>query len=154
MKGGLHPGGSAWKVCIQGRGEVCGWLEGGGQTPPGIRKAGSTHPTGMLSCWVWLFDDLVLFLSFDSSFYFITSSEILLFKPSSYTYYQFDIRVNISWYQIYRIKTNGRIVVTYTTNYLHGIRSATDDMFIQVQLYDEQMPLAPVPRSFTSSNPV
>ena len=40
----------------------------------------------------FLFDGrIVLFLSFDSSFYFITSSEIMLLKPSSYIYYQFDI---------------------------------------------------------------
>ena len=25
---------------------------GGGQTPPGARKVGGTHPTGMLSCFI------------------------------------------------------------------------------------------------------
>ena len=50
---GLHPGGSAYReVCIQG---VClqGDLYRGGVgliPPAGTRKAGSTHPTGMLSC--------------------------------------------------------------------------------------------------------
>ena len=38
--GGLHPGGSAYG------GGGLGWAD-----PPGTRKAGGTHPTGMLSCF-------------------------------------------------------------------------------------------------------
>ena len=75
-----------------------------------------------------------------------------MLKASGYTYYQIDIFVNISCYQKYWMKTNGRIVVAYTTNWLHRIWSAPDDLFIQM-VY-EQIPLAPVLRSFTFSNPV
>ena len=61
---GLHPGVSAWGVCIQGslpRWSAFGgaWVDplgsvsGGrfGQTPPPeLEKTGGMHPTGMLSC--------------------------------------------------------------------------------------------------------
>ena len=45
-KGGLHPGGSASRG---GRGSASG--DGGVADPPGTRKAGATHLTGMLSCY-------------------------------------------------------------------------------------------------------
>ena len=65
-KKGLHMGeGSAYnEVCIQGvwRGSEGGWADplglhqggGGGQTLSGTTKAGDTHPTGMLSCLIWM----------------------------------------------------------------------------------------------------
>ena len=64
-RGSLHARG----VCIGGRGLPTmgsaskgsgGGLKGGGQggggrqTPSGTTKAGDTHPTGMLSCLIWM----------------------------------------------------------------------------------------------------
>ena len=53
FRSACHSGHSGEEVCIQGGG-IC--LQGGGlgrPPPPRIRKAGGTHPTGMLSC-LWL----------------------------------------------------------------------------------------------------
>ena len=54
FKRGLPRGGG---VCLQGglypRG-LEGGLKGGGQTPSGTTKTGDTHPTGKLSCLIWM----------------------------------------------------------------------------------------------------
>ena len=64
---GLNPEGG---FCIQGRLDrrprAC--TRGGWQTPPGTRKAASTHPTRMLSCsFVWTIVWFPYFLTLDNA---------------------------------------------------------------------------------------
>ena len=63
--GGLHPGGSANmgvrqipRVCIYGEG-VCMREVWADPLELETRKAGSTHPTGMLSCSKWVYVSMI-----------------------------------------------------------------------------------------------